>query len=76
MLEKKILRDSIPRPFNHESDALTTELSPLPCTETDMQRNSDRPTCEVERGGGRERQTDRLRERERGRERERERERE
>ena len=26
-----ILRDSNPRPFDHESGALTTELSPLPC---------------------------------------------
>ena len=34
-LEKKILppfqQDSNPRPFNHESGALTTELSPPPC---------------------------------------------
>ena len=40
-------RDSNPRPFNHESGALTTELSSLPCSVMPVHGPSDSPALDL-----------------------------
>ena len=40
-------RDSNPRPFNHESGALTTELSPLPQYALEHEGNQQTNSCQM-----------------------------